>query len=374
MQNPSFSVARTQPAHVVYGGAHLFKSTTVSRLGELARKSAVEYDLAQALILPSEVAASVAAKLEREPVEDFRIDFEDGFGARPDAEEDAEAQRVARELATATLPRSIGVRIKPGLRGLRTLRLLLESLQGPLPDPFVITLPKVTAPDQVAALADALHRHPRVFIEVMVENALALRQLPQLVAAADGRWTGVHLGAYDYLASLGIAVQDLQHPACDFARNTIQTTLAGTGVWLSDGATQQLPLPPHRGADLTPAQVDQNRSIVHTAWKLHYANARRALVNGFYQGWDLHPAQIPARFAAVHTFYLEGLPLVAERLKSFVAAAARTSQVRGAFDDAATGRVLLNYVRRAQSSGLALDLDAEASQLETLLKLDARNH
>jgi citrate lyase beta subunit len=352
----------------------LFKSTTVARLGELARKSAADYGLAEALGLSAAVAASVAAKLEREPVEDFRIDFEDGFGVRPDEEEDAEARRVARELATATPSRCIGVRIKPGLRGLRTLRILLDSLEAPLPDPFVVTLPKVTAPEQVAGVADALLHYPHVFLEIMVETPVALRQLPQLVAASDGRCTGIHLGAYDYLASLGIAVQDLQHPACDFARNTIQTTLAGTGIWFSDGATQQLPLPPHRGADRTAGQRADNAAVVHQAWKLHYANVRRALIQGFYQGWDLHPAQIPARFAAVHTFYMEGLPQIAERLKSFVAAAARTSEVRGAFDDAATGRLLLNYVRRAQSCGLAQELDSEAAQLETLLKLDARNH
>src|SRR5205085_10893005 len=56
-------------------------------------------------------------KLEREPVEDFRIDFEDGYGNRPDAEEDGHARAVAESLATGmaegTLPPFIGMRIKP---------------------------------------------------------------------------------------------------------------------------------------------------------------------------------------------------------------------------------------------------------------------
>ena len=312
-----------QPLHVVYGGAHLFKAGTVPKLGELARKAAEEHRLAEALELPDDVAAQVMAKLAADPVEDLRIDFEDGFGIRPDAEEDAAALQSAREFQTATLPRQIGIRVKQGARGLKTLRLFLDNC-GDLPPNFVVTLPKVTAMQEVAALVAALGDRPGIGIEIMIETPGAIFQIPALVAAAEGRCVAAHFGAYDYLASLGISQQDLTHPACDFARQMMLTNLAGTGVWVADGATNQLPL---------------KGSNIQAAWKLHYDNTRRALYNGFYQGWDLHPAQIPARMAAVYMFFREGMAQQTERLKNFVAVAAQATHVNGAFDDAATGRV-----------------------------------
>src|SRR5580658_5312253 len=147
-----------QPVHVVYGGAHLFRSGTTRRLGDLALRSLEEYAtdyvvFAKAMGLPdsgrlpasadaiASIAKSIEAdpqaarrenrpawlahtiyrrvreKLEREPVEDFRIDFEDGYGNRPDAEEDAHAASAASEVAAAAshaaLPPFIGIRIKP---------------------------------------------------------------------------------------------------------------------------------------------------------------------------------------------------------------------------------------------------------------------
>lgn len=362
-----------QPVHVVYGGAHLFRANTIPKLGELARKAALEYDLASALGLPADVAAQVMAKLEREPIEDFRIDFEDGFGVRPDSEEDIAAVNAARELKGATLPRHIGIRIKQGERGMKTLRLFLQNVDR-LPSNFVVTLPKVTNTWEVAGLVGALREHTKIHIEIMIETPGAVFQIPQLVQAAKGRCIAAHFGAYDYLASLGISQQDLTHPACDFARMMMLTNLAGTGVWIADGATNLLPIPPHRGADLTDAQKAENRGIVHAAWKRHYDNTRRALYNGFYQGWDLHPAQIPARLAAVYMFFREGLEEQTERLRNFVAAAAQATQIRGAFDDAATGRVMLNYFRRAQACGLALDLQPQVEELQKLLELNAGNH
>lgn len=347
-----------QPLHVVYGGAHLFRAGTIPKLGELARRAAEESRLAEALDLPEDVAEQVEAKLAIEPIEDFRIDFEDGFGIRPDAEEDAAAVAAAKELPSATLPRNIGIRIKQGPRGLKTLRLFLDNC-GPLPRNFVVTLPKVTSPQEVTTLVRALDSHPYVPIEIMIETPGAIFQIPALVAAAEGRCIAAHFGAYDYLASLGISQQDLTHPSCDFARQMMLTNLAGTGVWIADGATNMLPL---RGAN------------IQAAWKLHYDNTRRALYNGFYQGWDLHPAQIPARLAAVYMFYHEGMAQQAERLKNFVATAAQATHVNGAFDDAATGRVMLNYFRRAQACGLALDLQPQVAELEKLLELNAGNH
>jgi hypothetical protein len=163
----------------------------------------------------------------------------------------------------------------------------------------------------------------------------------------------VHFGAYDYTASLGItaANQNLLHPACDFARSTMQVQLAGTGVWLSDGATNVLPVAIHRGEGLDSQLAAENRAAVHRAWKIHYQSVRHGLDNGFYQGWDLHPAQLPARFAAVHAFFLEGIDSASARLRNFIAQAAQATLVRDVFDDAATGQGLLTYFLRAMNCG-----------------------
>lgn len=347
-----------QPVHVLYGGAHIFKAETCAKLGDLARKSLAQHapdprTFAAALGLPGAVAdtvyARVAEKLHREPVEDFRIDFEDGYGVRPDEEEDAAAVAAGRAAAEARasggLPAFFGIRIKPltedfGDRGLRTLSLFLEAFGPPLPPNFLVTLPKVTRAWQVARLAEALAPYDAARIEIMIETPQSIFILPQLVEAAQGRCAAAHFGAYDYTASLGItaAHQSILHPACDFARAMMQTTLAGTGVRLADGATNILPL-------------GQDRDRIHAAWKLHYTQIRHSLYKGFYQGWDLHPAQLPARYAAVYSFFLEGLEADSERLRNLVAAAARSTQIRGVFDDAASGQGLLNSFLRALDCG-----------------------
>lgn len=347
---PASIVTRTQPVHVVYGGAHLFKASTCEKLGELARRAAVEYDLREALGLPEEVAARVDAKLASEPIEDYRIDFEDGFGVRPDAEEDAAAVNAAREIKSASLPRQCGIRIKAGGRGLRTLHLFLDNVGGSLPDNFVVTLPKVASVSEVTALAELLP--DGIGMELMIETPQAVLHMREFVDGCEGRCVGAHFGAYDYLASLGIAAQDLLHPACDFARAQMLVQLAGTGVWLSDGATNVLPL---------------KGSNVQAAWKLHYDNTRRGLYNGFYQGWDLHPAQIPARYAAVFAFFHEGMEAASGRLRNFVAAAAQATHVGGVFDDAATGQGLLNYFLRARACGALVETDLPIDDLARLL-------
>ena len=367
-----------QPVHVLYGGAQLFKPGTCSKLGELARKSLAQYApdadaLAAALGLPETTAGAVyeriTEKLALEPVEDFRIDFEDGFGVRPDQEEDAAAAAAGRASAEALrsggLPAFFGIRIKPlseefGGRGLRTLRLFLDSLDGKLPANFLVTLPKVTHAGQVRQLAVALGPYEGAGLEIMVETPQAIFILPQLVQAGAGRCRAAHFGAYDYTASLGITAshQSILHPACDFARSMMQTALAGSGVRLADGATNTLPLEPHRGAELSAAQKAENRAAVHAAWKVHYTQIRHSLYNGFYQGWDLHPAQLPARYAAVYSFFLEGMAAESERMRNFVAAAARSTAIRGVFDDAASGQGLLNSFLRALDCGAIREEEA----------------
>jgi hypothetical protein len=129
----------------------------------------------------------VKAKLEREAVEDFRIDFEDGFGNRSDEEEDATAVTAAAELAkgmqAGSISPFIGIRIKPftedlKYRGIRTLDIfvstLLEASGGKLPDNFVVMLPKVTIPEQMEALVQLFDgRQQQVFLggEVPVQRA-----------------------------------------------------------------------------------------------------------------------------------------------------------------------------------------------------------
>ncbi len=398
---------RRQPVHTVYGGAHLFRRDAASRLGAAALRALQQFapdfaTFARVLALPGDdqlartLYTRVVQKLQREPVEDFRIDFEDGFGFRPDPEEDHHAVRTAEEvaagMAAAELPPFLGIRLKPlslelHQRSIRTLDLFLSTLtkktRRALPPNFVVTLPKVTFPDQVTALADLcdllekrlkLARHS-LKIELMIETPQAILNdrgqcaLPGLVAAARGRCVAAHFGTYDYTAGCNItaAHQHMLHPACDFARDMMQVALAGTGLWLSDGATNILPVPPHRARDagppLTPEQSEENRRVVHAAWKLHFDHIQYSLIRGYYQGWDLHPAQLPTRYAAVYAFFLEGLPAASERLRNFVEKAGQATLVGQVFDDAATGQGLLNYFLRALNCGAITEEEALAPGL-----------
>ncbi len=403
---------RRQPVHTVYGGAQIFRSDTASKLGELAIRSLTEYApssdvLRSVLGLPEELAPLITRrileKLGREPVEDYRIDFEDGYGNRPDAEEDGHAASAAREVATGmaagTLPSSIGIRIKPfteelRARSFRTLDLFVTALirdAGRLPQNFVVTLAKVTTPEQVAVLADLLAALEHgldlparaLALEIMVETpqsivgAAGKISIAGLVAAADGRCLAAHFGTYDYTASLNItaAHQHMLHPACDFARQAMQVALAGTGVWISDGATNVLPVPPNRGEDrtLTRREISENRAAVHAAWKLHYDHVRHSLANAFYQGWDLHAAQLPTRYAALYAFFLEGLDAASARLTNFVEKAGQATLVGDVFDDAATGQGLLNYFLRAAACGAITEEEAVRKSGLTVEELRSRS-
>lgn len=379
-----------EPVHVVYGGAHLFRAETCRKLGDLAQRALAQYasdteEFASVLGIADELAetvhARVAAKLAREPVEDFRIDFEDGYGFRPDEEEDAAAESAALETAAAmgdaSLPAFFGIRVKPlneecKPRSIRTLQIYLDCLLkqtgGRTPENFVVTLPKITAPAQVSDLARLLEQYPGIRMEMMIETPQAVLRIPELIEAARGLCAAAHFGPYDYAASLGLMAslglkawrQIPQHPACDFARSMMQIHFAGTVIRIADGPTNVLPLPVHRASALTAAQAAENRAAVHRAWKLHYEAVRRSLEHGFYQGWDLHPAQLPVRFAAVYTFFLEGREAAGERLRNFIAAAAQATQMRGVFDDAATGQGLLNYFLHAAGCGAIPEAEASA--------------
>ena len=396
--------AGRQPVHTVYGGAHLFKSDSAQKLGELAIRALARcapdaVTFARAVGLDESLAHAVydrvVDKLKREPVEDFRIDFEDGYGHRPGAEEDghavAAALEVAQGLDEGTLPPFLGIRIKAlsgesSARSVRTMDVFLTTLvrqtKGRLPDRFCVTLPKIVHPGQAAALAKLLNAFEKkkklkpnsVKVELMVETPQSIidadgtAPLRAMVDALGARAVGAHFGTYDYTASCGItaAHQHMARASCDFAKAVMQVTLAGTGVTLSDGATNVLPVGPHRAAPgerLSEEQDRENVEAVRRAWRLHYDYATRSLVNGFYQGWDLHPAQLPTRYAAVYAFFLSGLPQATARLKNFVEKSAQAALVGDVFDDAATGQGLLNYFLRARSCGAITAAEAAATGL-----------
>ncbi len=421
-----------QAVHTVYGGGHLFSAQLPKKLGGIALKALDEHapdfvTFAKALGLhgsaslpTSKVAVDdlaarlakdpdsvrrvdepawfawtvhrrVVAKLKAEPIEDFRIDFEDGYGNRPDDEEDAHVAQAAREvakgLAARALPPFVGVRIKPFTeelreRAVRSLDIFLTTLVGEtggeLPDNFVVTLPKVQIPAQIAALTELFELlEPKLGLaagalrsEIMIEATQAIvgadgsSTLPLLLRAAKGRVASAHFGTYDYTATCNItaAYQSMQHPACDFAKHMMQVAFAGTGIAMSDGATTTMPIGPHKtpkdGPALTPEQLADNRAVVHRAWKLHYDNIRHSLEGGFYQGWDLNPAQLPIRYGAVYAFFLESLDAATERLKNFIQKAAQATLHGDVFDDAATGQGLLNYFLRGVNCGALTEQEA----------------
>ena len=394
-----------QPVHTLYGGANLFKYDSAKALGERALEILQTYAPDHKIFgevfgfdnadFSKKIYDKVIAKLKKEAIEDFRIDFEDGYGNRSNEEEDETAVTAAREVAKGikekTLSPFIGIRIKPFTeemkeRGLRTLDIFLTTLiketNGKLPENFIVMLPKVTIPEQPATLAaffDVLEdelKMPKesLKMEMMVETTQSImaidgtNPLYKFIKASNGRCIAMHFGTYDYTASCSITAkyQEMDHPVCDFAHHMTKVALGHTGIWLSDGATNTMPIGPHRGDNLTAEQMEENKTIVHRAWRKGYDHIRHSLWNGFYQGWDLNPAQFPMRYAAVFAFFLESYDDAVERLKTFVEKAARATLIGDVFDDAATGQGLLNYFLRALNSGAI----SEDEVLATGLTLD----
>ena len=421
-----------QPVHTVYGGANLFKADTCVRMGEIALNNLQTYapnfvELARVLQLknhehlpgsekaiaaftarldaltpearkqePAWLAYSVynkiVQKLQREAVEDFRIDFEDGFGNRPDAEEDETAvraaQAVAKGMAQGTLSPFIGIRIKPftedmKARGVRTLDIFLTTLLaetgGRLPNNFVVMLPKVTIPEQMTTmvrlfelLEKANNLAPGTLkMETMVEATQIVMDeegrnpLLRIIRAGEGRCVAAHFGTYDYTASCGITAryQTMAHSVCDFAHHMTKVALGGTGIFLSDGATNVMPIGPHRGDNLSYAQLRENQESVHNAWRHAYYHTTHSLVNGLYQGWDLNPAQLPMRYAATYSFFLGSYDDAVLRLRTFVERAAISTLTGDIFDDAATGQGLLNFFLKALNCGAISEEEIEATGL-----------
>ncbi|QTZ90827.1 DUF6986 family protein [Streptomyces auratus] len=383
-----------QPVHTVYVPGDVFAADTVRSWGDQALAALDEHApdaaaLAAVLGLPDaladEVHDRVRAKLIREPVEDLRIDFEDGYGPRPDAEEDEAAARAAALVAAAyrggasrpeagggTAAPYMGIRMKcmeaaVRDRGIRTLDIFLTGLTraGGLPDGLLLTLPKVTYAEQVTAMVRLLEAFEkahglesgRIGFEIQIETTQSIlgadgrATVARMIEAAEGRATSLHYGTFDYSASCGVSAahQSLDHPVADHAKAVMQVAAAGTGVRLSDGSTNVLPVGP--------------TERVHDAWRLHHGLVRRSLARAYYQGWDMHPGHLPTRYAAVYAFYREGLEQAAARLAAYVAKAGGD-----VMDEPATAKALSGYLLRGLDCG-AVDPE-EVARLTGLTRGD----
>jgi citrate lyase beta subunit len=348
---PGESRAR-QPVHTVYVPADRFSSGLSEAYG---REALAALDRHGPLPFGADIVERVVAKLGRDPVEDLRIDFEDGYGLRDDAQEDAAARAAATALREGGGLTFVGLRCKSleastRRRAVRTLDVFLDALGEP-PDGFVVTLPKVSAVEQVEAMCVLCERLERSYglaagrlgFEIQIETPPAVlgadgvATVARMIQAARGRCAGLHYGTYDYSAALGIAAQfqSMEHPVADFAKAVMQVAAAGTGVRLSDGSTNILPV--------------GDTASVRAAWDLHARLVRRSLERGFYQGWDLHPAQLPTRFAATYAFYRAAAPAAVDRLSRYL-----EQRSAGILDEPATARALARFLLRGMDCG-ALD-------------------
>ncbi|MBV8932954.1 MAG: aldolase [Kutzneria sp.] len=319
-----------QPVHTVYVPAGTVTPDLSTEWGRTALAALDSYaadagTLSRATgVDATDVYDRVRAKLATEPVEDLRVDFEDGYGQPGDDVEDADVLAAATALRSVGTP-FCGVRIKgmePAVRrrGVRSLSLFLDAMDGTLPDGFVITLPKVTGVEQVAAmvwLCSRLERDSglaegRLRFELQIETPQAVlgadgtATVAKMLHAAEGRCAGLHYGTYDYSAACGVtaALQSLEHPVADHAKAVMLLAAAGTGVRLSDGSTNVLPV------------GDEAR--VHAGWRLHARLVRRSLEHAYYQGWDLHPHQLPTRYLATFAFFRSAFPPAASRLAAYL--------------------------------------------------------
>jgi citrate lyase beta subunit len=342
-----------QPVHTVYIPAD--RLDNFREWGSLALSSMRDF--------PWE-GADIRAKLDAEPIEDLRVDFEDGYGVRSDDEEDEAVRRAAKTLRAGPLPPFLGIRIKSleaatRRRALRTLDLFLDSYQ----DTVEITLPKVSGIDQVTAMVALCEKLENAYglpagtltFEIQVELPSAIlgadgtATVARLITAAGGRCTGLHYGTYDYSAAAGVAAayQSMEHPAADYAKAVMQAAAAQTGVRLSDGSTNILPV--------------GTAEEIQAAWALHHRLVRRSLERGFYQGWDLHPAQLPTRYAATYAFFRDGRDAAVDRLHRYL-----SRQESGIADEPATARALAGYLLRGLDCGALTDAGLPRSDLQKL--------
>jgi citrate lyase beta subunit len=260
-------------------------------------------------------------------------------------------------------PPFLGIRIKSfepatRARALRTCEMFLAEWGAPV----TVTLPKVSHPAQVEALVLVCARLEEAYgvaplrFELQVELPAAIvgpdgaATVSKLITAARGRCTGLHYGTYDYSAALGVApeFQSMAHPVADHAKAVLQVAAAGRGVWVSDGSTNVLPV--------------GSAKDVHAAQELHERLVRRSLERGFYQGWDLHPGQLPTRFGATYSFFRHGLPAARRRLHDYLA-----RHSTGVADEPATARALAGFLLRGLDCGAYDDTGFRREDLAALL-------
>jgi hypothetical protein len=350
MEKYAISASSRQPVHVFYGGAHLFKNGLFAKLGQ------------RALAYPQagEIAPSVRLKLETEPIEDFRIDFEDGFGFRSEAEEEQAAVQAGIEFArmsnSGELPLRIGIRPKSDWRAARrTLETFLKYATGaPLPKALIVTQPKIVRAEEAKYWREMLEKAESHFSlpaltlrhEIMVEHPCAIRSLAEIAKVCENRLDAAHFGCYDYLSAMHVPApaQSLAHPYAVHARFEIQQVMAPLGKPVSDGAYTEIPT----GSD---------EAAVTKALTGHSAEVERALNEGYYCGWDLHPGQLLSRFAALHRYFHAHLPEVRERYHLFLAGETKARVSGTQFDDAATVEGLLVFLRRGIGCGAFTEKD-----------------
>lgn len=384
---------RRQPVHTVYVPADRFTLDTAADWGDQALRLMEAHALdpdrfaAIAELTPSlidQVYPRVRDKLATQPIEDLRVDFEDGYGGRSDEDEDAAALAAGRALAgtvdAKNAPLMSGIRIK-GLqadtrrRGLRTLdRLVRAAVEaGGLPERFVVTLPKVVHVAEVTTAVRICERLEQVYgltagslrFELQIEVPQAVvgpdgtATVARLVHAGDGRCEGLHYGTYDFSAAAGVVAgeQSLEHPLADHAKAVMQLAAAQTGIRISDGSTNVVP-------------TGSAESVART-WQLHSRLVRRSLRRAIYQGWDMHPGHLPTRYAATYDFYRDQLGPSCFRLADY---ANRVSS--GFLDEPATALALASVVLRAVDCGAAdlAEITAETGlDRPTLMKLARRS-
>ncbi|QVQ55121.1 aldolase [Spiractinospora alimapuensis] len=382
-----------QPVHTVYVPADQLRPGLCADWGRRALRCVDDHapdaeTLATALGLNhaavTDALPLVRDKLRTEPVEDLRIDFEDGYGTRSDREEDghvlASARALLADMRAGQAPPFVGLRPK-GMeaagrhRGVRTLTMFLEEvLAGAdrLPDGLRITLPKITSVRQVEAMAWLTERLEKrlglpegvLGFELQIETTQSILDTDGTTAvsrmihaggggaANGGRVTALHFGTYDYSAACGVtaAYQSMAHPAADHAKAVMQVAAAGTGVWLSDGSTNILPV--------------GSTEAVHAAWRTHSDLVRRSLERAFYQGWDLHPHQLPTRYLATYVFFRDAFPRAAERLRTYLA-----GDGSGVIDEPATAQALAAGLLRGLRCGALTEDEVTSATGATLTDL-----
>lgn len=370
-----------QPVHTVYVSAADASVDTPRLWGEQAVQLLDAHAHVIAGLDTENALGDVRVLLGRNPVQDLRIDFEDGYGRREDQEEDAAARNAGRTLAAISQdlrgPSWCGIRFK-GLpaserrRSIRTLEIVLDAAGG-VPAGFVFTVPKLRAVEQVTAtvlLCEELEKAHGLAagslrFELQIESPQAVIAADGTVAVApaihraEGRLTGLHYGTYDYSAACGIAsqFQSLEHPVADHAKAVMLAAAAQTGVWVCDGSTQIAPV--------------GTSDAIHDAIRRHHRLVRRSLERGYYQGWDMHPGHLVTRWLATFGFYRSALAAAAPRVQAYL-----DRRGGSVMDEPATAQALAAVILRGVDAGAFAESDilalAPAADVAVLRNLVGR--